>query len=92
MNPPVTSHAAIRMQQRVVPPLIVDWLQAYGTECYDKHGGIKRYFDKAARRRMERELGRIAVRQMARFLDAYLVEAEGAVVTVGRRTQRIHRH
>ncbi len=92
MKPAITRHAAARMQQRVVPPLIVDWLYRYGTENYDKHGGVQRFFDKAARRRMEREFGHIAVRQMARFLDAYLVEADGAVVTVGRRTQRHHRH
>ena len=92
MKEAVTHHAAVRMRQRSVPPLIVEWLHRYGTENYDKHGGIQRFFDKAARRRMERELGRIAVKQMARFLDAYLIEADGHVVTVGHRKQRIWRH
>ena len=87
-----THHAATRMHQRAVPPVIVQWLRQFGTEMHDKHGAVVCYFDKAARRRMERVLGRVAVRQMARFLDAYLVEADGAIVTVGRRTQRVWRH
>lgn len=92
MRPDVTRHAAARMHQRAVPPLVVEWLQQYGAEEHDKHGGVKRFFDKPARRRMERELGRAAVRRMAALLDTYLVEAGGSVVTVARRTERIRRH
>jgi len=92
VSPGVTRHAAVRMHQRAVPPLIVEWLCDYGAEEHDKHGGVRVFFDKPARRRLERAVGRAAVRRMAPLLDAYLVESGGAVVTVARRTERIRRH
>ena len=88
----LTKHAATRMQQRGVPPVIIDWLQEFGAEEHDKHGGVIRYFDKAAKRRLEQSIGRPVVRRMQDLLDAYLVEADGRVVTVGHRHARIRRH
>jgi len=88
----LTRHAATRMQQRGVPPIIIDWLQVFGAEEHDKHGGVIRYFDKAARRRLEQSIGRPVVRRMQDLLGAYLVEADGRVVTVGHRHARIRRH
>ena len=31
----VTKHAAIRMKQRGIPPVIIDWLQQFGAEEFD---------------------------------------------------------
>jgi hypothetical protein len=80
-----TFHAAIRGQQRGIPPLIRDWLLLYGEEEYDGHGGIRRFFTRRSIREMERCFGRLPVRRMSEFLNAYLVESshDGAVVTVG---------
>ncbi len=41
----VTRHAQVRMQQRGVPPLILEWLLKYGAIEHDGHGGHVRYFD-----------------------------------------------
>jgi hypothetical protein len=38
------AHAAIRAQQRGIPPLIRDWLFQFGEEQHDGHGAIRRFF------------------------------------------------
>ena len=89
----VSKHTIHRMQQRGIPPLIVDWLMAYGAVEHDHRGGQIHYFNKKARRQMEREFGDLVVRRLEDFLDAYLVVGnDGALVTVGHRCQRINRH
>lgn len=86
----LTEHARARMQQRAIPPAVVEALLAYGREEHDHRGATIVFFNKAARRRLERErLDRI----LDRHLDAYAVVAEtGEVITVGHRDKRIHRH
>ncbi|MDP6652334.1 MAG: hypothetical protein QGF90_09550 [Gammaproteobacteria bacterium] len=36
-----TTHAAIRAQQRCIPPLVDQWLSQFGEEEYDGHGGTQ---------------------------------------------------
>ena len=91
----VSMHAAIRAQQRGIPPLIRDWLFQFGEEQYDGHGGIRRFFSQRSIREMERCFGRQPVSRMSEFFDVYLVESshDGAVITIGhhyRRAQRCH--
>lgn len=89
----VSKHTTHRMQQRGIPPLIVDWLIAYGATEYDHRGGEIHYFDKKARRQMEREFGEQVVRRLEGYFDTYLVLGhDGGVVTVGHRTRRVNRH
>ena len=86
----VSRHAATRMQQRGLPPLVLQWLEDYGSERYDGHGGVIRYFDKRARRALERAVGREPVRRMHEWLNSYAVFAhDGTAVTVGRRHKRL---
>jgi hypothetical protein len=87
------SHAATRAQQRCIPPLIDQWLDQFGEETYDGHGGVLRFFSHASLRSMEREFGRAPVRKLAEFLDIYKVESshDGHVITIGHRTKRINR-
>ena len=86
----MTTHAAIRSQQRGIPPLIVQWLDQFGEELYDGHGAIIRYFSRASRRAMEREFGSHPVKKMSEFLNAYKVENhDGTVITTGHLTKRI---
>ena len=88
----MTYHAAIRSQQRGIPPLIVQWLDQFGEELYDGHGAIIRYFSRASRRAMERQFGSNPVKKMSEFLNAYKVEnQEGTVITTGHLTKRIKR-
>lgn len=86
----MTEHARTRMQQRAIPPGVVEALVAYGRGEHDHRGGVIFFFDKAARRRVARErLGR----EIERCLDAYAVVAgTGEVITVGHRDKRIRRH
>mgnify|MGYP003381902200 FL=1 len=80
-------HADKRAQQRGVPPLIRDWLLAYGEEDYDGHGGIRRYFSPRSIRMMQRSFGREPLRQLDKYLNSYLIESsrDGAVITIGHR-------
>lgn len=85
-----TDHARTRMQQRAIPSTVVEALLAYGRGQHDHRGSTIVYFDKAARRRLERER---LDRELERFLDAYAVVAtNGEVITVGHRDRRVRRH
>jgi hypothetical protein len=86
-------HAARRAQQRCIPPLISQWLDAYGEEAYDGRGGVVRFFSRRSVREMERSFGRAPVARLSEYLDCYKVESsrDGTTITVGHRTKRIHR-
>ena len=90
----LTDHARARMRQRAIPPLAVEALLAYGRSEHDHHGGTILFFDKAARRRLERERpDRTLLRALEHCLDAYAVMAgTGEIITVGHRDRRIRRH
>lgn len=89
----LTRHAKTRSQQRAIPPLILDWLEAYGATEVDHRGAEIRYFDHRARRRLGKVVGHQVVDLLGRLLDTYAVVGEsGAVITVGHRAKRINRH
>ena len=92
----MTRHADRRAQQRGVPPVVIDWLIAYGEAAFDGRGGVVRYFDRQAIRRLERDVGRALLRRMSEFLRCYVVEtsSDGTVITVGKRhpRARVTRH
>jgi hypothetical protein len=85
-----TEHARRRSQQRGIPPLIVQWLQNFGEEVYDHHGGRILHFTKRARRRLEREVGREPIRRMHEWMDSYAVfSTDDVLITLGRRCKGI---
>lgn len=85
-------HAIARSQQRAIPPLIVHWLEEYGTEIHDGHGAVRRFFDHRSRKRLARTVGASVVSRLNEHLDTYLVQAaDGTIITVGHRTKRIWR-
>jgi hypothetical protein len=87
-----TKHAAVRAQQRGIPPLLDDLLDRYGQEEYDGHGAIVRYLDKDSIKMMERDMGRRPVSRLAEWFDAYkVVGTNGQTITIGHRTRRIWR-
>lgn len=88
-----TQHAELRSRQRGIPPLIAEWLDVYGEEDYDGHGGRRVFFSRKSIRRMEREFGRAPVQKLSEWLDAYKVEdsASGCVITIGHRYRRLRR-
>ena len=88
----VTSHVRTRAQQRGIPPLVMHWLDDFGREVPAPGGATTRHFDKRARRRLERFVGREPVRRLHKYLDAYAVYGpNGQIITTGHRYQRIHR-
>lgn len=88
-----TKHAKQRAQQRCIPPLIDEWLERFGEENYDGHGGIRRYFSHRSVRAMQREFGREPVRRMSDYLNVYKVEStrDGGTITIGYRNKRLNR-
>ena len=84
-------HANTRAQQRAIPPLVIDWLLAYGSEAPCQNGVAIRYFDKPAKRRLERAYGREPIRRFADKLSCYLLEKDGRVITAGHRYRRVRR-
>ena len=92
-GPLLTGHAQARVQQRGIPPLILEWLLAYGATKADHRGAEIRYFDRQSRRRLGNAVGHQVVDRLSGLLDTYVVVAEnGAVITAGHRTKRINRH
>lgn len=88
-----TLHARVRAQQRGIPPLIHHWLDQYGEEFYDGHGGVIRFFTRKCIRDIERNEGRLPVRRMREFFDTYKVESshDGLTITIGRRYKHVKR-
>lgn len=88
-----TLHAAVRAQQRCIPPLVESWLLDFGEAEFDGRGGVIRYFSKASRRALVRQVGARPVCRLAEYLNCYLVESsdDGRVLTVGRRYERVRR-
>ena len=87
----LTKHAKIRMQQRGIPRLAIDWLAAYG-EVDHQRGSELFYFTRRARQALERDVGRRMLKRNEKVLNAYMVCAEGQIATVGHRFQRVIRH
>lgn len=91
LNVPLTHHASKRMQQRGIPERVLPLLFEYGEEEYDHHGTMLLYFNKRARQRMSKVVPHGELKQIQGALNAYAVlDKDGAVVTVGHRTQRIN--
>lgn len=86
----VTHHAQARIQQRGIPPLIVEWLMEFGArEAH--HGADRVFFDKQSKKKLAQRFGHQVVDRMGDLLNMYLVESEGNVVTAGHRTRRVRR-
>ena len=76
------------MQQRGIPPLIVDWLQKYGAYHHVRDGAVSRFFDKKSRRDLQRAVGKEIVKRTNDLLDCYLIEKDNQIVTVAKRYKR----
>lgn len=85
----MSNHAKARMQQRAIPPLLVDLLYRYGRE-HRQSGGTVLYFDKHSRRQVRKAL-EDALQRFDKLGDAYLVEAgdSGIAITIGHLTHRL---
>ena len=88
----VSIHAQERIQQRAIPPLVVELLEEFGSP--ERCGRADRLvFDKAARRRLSRHLGgERSLRMIEPWLHVYAVVADdGQLITVAHRQRRQRR-
>lgn len=89
----ISEHAKTRMQQRGISAEAIEWLLAYGETIHDHHGAEVCYFTKRSRHNMATDLGQSIMKRYEKFMNSYLViSADGAVITIGHRYQRIVRH
>ena len=79
----LTKHAKVRMQQRRIDPLTVDLLLRYGTEEHDHRGAIRLFFNNSSRKDLRKHIGRQTYKRLEHCWDAYCVESDGQIVTVG---------
>lgn len=85
----LTRHGARRMQQRSVPPLVVDWLLKFGVRRPAGDGAERVELDRHGRRELARAVGTWIYSRVEAKLDTYLVlGGDGAVVTLGHRTRK----
>ena len=88
----LTRHAEVRLQQRAIPPFVIELLERCGSTM--RCGGADLlYFDKSARKRLERDLGGArSLRLVEKVLNVYaVINDNGRVVTAGHRSKRINR-
>jgi hypothetical protein len=92
MDPSLTRHAAVRSQQRGIPPSAIEALLDFGTEHHDHRGAVVLMLDRAATKRLSRALT-IDGSALDALRGLYAVLAtDGHVRTVGHRTRRLQRH
>lgn len=80
-----TNHSEIRKQQRGIPTIVEVWLEEFGEEKHDHHGGVIIFFSKRSIRKMEKAFGAKFVKENKKYLKAYKVESLscGLTLTVG---------
>ena len=87
-----TQHANVRLQQRGVPPLVLDLLLQFGCHEPAGNGTRKVFFDKQGRHKVCAYAGALAP-LLNDHLDFYaVVTSDDQVITVGHRLERIRRH
>jgi hypothetical protein len=91
MTSNVTVHAQERLQQRAIPPLVIELLEEFGSPI--RAGGAERLiFDKAARKRLTRHLGGPrSLRMVEPWLDVYAVVSDDGYLVTAAQQRRHHR-
>ncbi|NEX60151.1 hypothetical protein [Noviherbaspirillum galbum] len=85
-----TKHAAQRVQQRGIPPLVIDLLINYGRAEHVGAGTIRYHFDKTSLKRMKKYAGPLAG-YLTEHLNCFvIVSGEGELVTAAHRFKRSH--
>lgn len=84
-----TIHANKRIQQRGVPPIVLDLLINYGTRTPAGDGTEICYFDRKAKKLVTSYLGGL-IGKMNEQLDSYIVLSGKEIITVGSRFKKIN--
>lgn len=89
----MTHHARTRLQQRGIPPSVLEKLLDFGNEVHDHRGSLVIYFNRSARAQLRAACGNATYKRIESHLNAYAVISDtGDIVTVGHRTRRIIHH
>jgi hypothetical protein len=88
----LTTHAAVRLQQRGIPPWFLRLLIEHGKTTHDGHGAVLKSMSKSAKQRLRQVLSRREFAQAERWFGVYAVVSEDdAIVTAAHRTnKRLH--
>lgn len=87
----MTRHATARSHQRAIPELMIDLLVQFGKRESTGTGFAKIFFDQKARKQVAAYAGPLAS-LLDEHLDSYaVVDRNMQIITVGHRTERIHR-
>ncbi|SFQ05150.1 hypothetical protein [Tranquillimonas alkanivorans] len=78
----LTQHARHRAAQRAVPQPVIGLILEYGESRHAGQGAQKFALSKASLRDLRRDLGARIPGNIDRYRSAYVVAAEGKVVTV----------
>jgi hypothetical protein len=87
-----TTHSQARLQQRAIPPMIVDLLMQFGSPS--RCGGAERLmFDKSAVKRLRHHLGGDrGLKVIERWLGVYAIVGDnGLLVTAAHKNERFRR-
>ena len=86
----LSQHASTRVQQRGIPPMVIDLLLRFGARERDGHGAETVYFDKRSRKQIQTYAGGL-MGKLSEALDTYAVVNGEKVITVGSRYKRLNR-
>jgi hypothetical protein len=85
----LTTHAAVRMQQRGIPAWYLRLLIEHGETRHDGHGAVLKSVSKSTRRHLRDVLSRQEYAKAERYFGVYaVVSADDAVLTAAHRTHR----
>lgn len=89
----MSKHASTRLQQRAIPPIVLDLLFDFGKFEYDHRGSTMYYFDKLGKEQARVVLQKSNSTQIDHCLNAYFVMgSDGSILTVGHLVKRINRN
>ena len=78
----LTRHARDRITARSVPAGVIDIILAYGESCPGRDGARKYALSGDSLHQIRRVFGREITKAFGRYRTAYVVEAEGRIITV----------
>lgn len=85
----LTRHARHRAEQRAIPHSVIGLIVEYG-ESQDVGDGAQKYaLSKTGMRHLRRDLGPEVPKNLERYRKAYVVAAEGSIVTVAFARRRL---
>ncbi|MDA8256708.1 MAG: hypothetical protein M0Z99_13895 [Betaproteobacteria bacterium] len=64
----LTHHVQARLQQRGIPPMVLESLLDFGHEAHDHHGSRIVYFDHRARQQLRRQVGTESYKRSCRLV------------------------